>query len=75
MAAICAHRTAKVEVNRTFPDRGGAIPAFEIMSFLAIQDSNFGAMAQLFAFAALRALDGAGFDIVPKKDKPDADRP
>ena len=31
--------------------------------------------AQLFAFAALRALDGAGFDIVPKKDKPDADRP
>src|ERR1700722_17529538 len=33
------------------------------------------AEAQLFAFAALRALDGAGFDIVPKKDKPDADRP
>ena len=31
--------------------------------------------AQLFAFAALRALDRAGFDIVPKKDKPDADRP
>ena len=31
--------------------------------------------ARLFAFAALRALDGAGFDIVPKKDKPDADRP
>jgi hypothetical protein len=30
------------------------------------------AEAQLFAFAALRALDGAGFDIVPKKDKPDA---
>ena len=28
--------------------------------------------ARLFAFAA---LDGAGFDIVPKKDKPDADRP
>ena len=24
---------------------------------------------------ALRALDGAGFDIVPKKDKSDADRP
>jgi hypothetical protein len=33
------------------------------------------AEAQLFAFAPLRALDGAGFDIVPKKDKPDADRP
>jgi hypothetical protein len=33
------------------------------------------AEAQLFAFAALRALDGAGFDIVPRKDKPDADRP
>jgi hypothetical protein len=31
--------------------------------------------AQLFAFAALKALDGAGFDIVPKKDKPDVDRP
>ncbi len=31
--------------------------------------------ARLLAFAALRALDGAGFDIVPKKDKPDADRP
>ena len=31
------------------------------------------AEAQLFAFAALRALDGAGFDIVPKKEKPDAD--
>jgi len=36
--------------------------------------------ARLFAFAALRALDGAGLDgagldIVPKKDKPDADRP
>ena len=31
--------------------------------------------AQLFAFAALRALDGAGFDIVQKKDKPNADRP
>src|ERR1700723_3484959 len=29
------------------------------------------AEAQLFAFAALRAVDGAGFDIVPKKDKPD----
>ena len=29
------------------------------------------AEAQLFAFA----LDGAGFDFVPKKDKPDADRP
>jgi hypothetical protein len=28
--------------------------------------------AQLFAFAALRALDGAGFDIVPKKAKPDS---
>jgi hypothetical protein len=28
------------------------------------------AEAQLFAFAALRALDGAGFDIVPKKDSP-----
>jgi len=28
--------------------------------------------AQLFAFAALRALDGAGFDVVPKKAKPDA---
>jgi len=28
------------------------------------------AEAQLFAFAALRALDGAGFDIVPKKDEP-----
>jgi hypothetical protein len=24
---------------------------------------------------AYPALDGAGFDIVPKKDKPDADRP
>jgi hypothetical protein len=33
------------------------------------------AEAQLFAFAALRALDRAGFDIVPKKDKPNADRP
>jgi hypothetical protein len=33
------------------------------------------AEAQLFAFAALKALDGAGFDIVPKKDKPNADRP
>jgi hypothetical protein len=33
------------------------------------------AEAQLFAFAALRALDGAGFDTVPKKDKADADRP
>ena len=33
------------------------------------------AEAHLFAFAALRALDGGGFDIVPKKDKPDADRP
>ena len=33
------------------------------------------AEAQLFAFAALRALDGAGFDIVPRKGKPDADRP
>jgi hypothetical protein len=32
------------------------------------------AEAQLFAFAALKALDGAGFDIVPKKDKPDADQ-
>jgi hypothetical protein len=32
------------------------------------------AEAQLFAFAALRALDGAGFDIVPKKEKPDANR-
>ena len=32
------------------------------------------AEAQLFAFAALRALDGAGFDIVPKKNKTDADR-
>jgi hypothetical protein len=30
--------------------------------------------AQLFAFAALRALDGAGFDLVPKKAKPDAHR-
>jgi hypothetical protein len=32
------------------------------------------AEAQLFAFAALSALDGAGFEIVPKKIKPDADR-
>ncbi len=32
------------------------------------------AEAQLFAFAALRALDGAGFDVVRRKDKPDADR-
>ena len=28
--------------------------------------------ARLFASAASRALDGAGFDVVPKKDKPDA---
>ena len=28
------------------------------------------AEAQLFAFAALRALDGAGFDVVPKKESP-----
>jgi hypothetical protein len=31
--------------------------------------------AQLFAFAALRALDQAGFEIVPKKAKPDAQKP
>jgi hypothetical protein len=30
--------------------------------------------ALLFAFAALRALDKAGFEIVPKKGKPDADK-
>ncbi len=28
------------------------------------------AEAQLFAFAALKALDGAAFDIVPRKAKP-----
>ena len=32
------------------------------------------AEAQLFAFAALRALDGAGFDIVPRKAKPASER-
>jgi len=32
------------------------------------------AEAQLFAFAALRALDGAGFEIVPKKDRSNAHR-
>ncbi len=32
------------------------------------------AEAQLFAFAALKALDGAGFDIVPRKDRPDSVR-
>ncbi|MGP0007638.1 MAG: hypothetical protein ACLPIG_02825 [Methylocella sp.] len=32
------------------------------------------AEAQLFAFAALKALDGAGFDIVSRKDKPDSVR-
>jgi hypothetical protein len=32
------------------------------------------AEAQLFAFAALRALDAAGFDIVPRKDKPGSER-
>jgi hypothetical protein len=32
------------------------------------------AEALLFAFAALRALDKAGFEIVPKQGKPDADK-
>ena len=32
------------------------------------------AEAQLFAFAALKALDAAGFDIVPRKDKPASER-
>jgi hypothetical protein len=32
------------------------------------------AEAQLFAFAALRALDVAGFEIVPKKEGPNAHR-
>jgi hypothetical protein len=32
------------------------------------------AEALLFAFAALRALDKAGFEIVPKKGRPDANQ-
>jgi hypothetical protein len=32
------------------------------------------AEAQLFAFAALKALDAAGFDIVPRKGKPSSER-
>ena len=57
-------------------DRKIAYPDYERESGTKWPDKHLDPEeAQLFAFAALRALDGAGFDIVPKKDKPDADRP
>ena len=51
-----------------------AYPEYERESGTVWPDTHLDpAEAQLFAFAALRALDGAGFEIVPRKSKPDAD--
>ncbi len=50
-----------------------AYPAYERESGTVWPDTHLDpAEAQLFAFAALKALDGAGFEIVQRKNKPDA---
>ena len=50
-----------------------AYPGYERESGTVWPDTHLDpAEAQLFAFAALRALNGAGFEIVPRKSKPDA---